>query len=165
MQYGAWGYFIKNSIFWTMASLMIVRFYDCPILLYAISLHETLCSSDLMIVRPYDRPTLWSSDLRIVWTYDCLILSRYMKPYDRLTLWSSDLMFVWTYDLTLCLSGETGELMIWPYVCPVKPYDRPCWWSSCWWLSANPPRGLFCGFGSPLGLLFCLKVPFFSILG
>ena len=23
------------------------------------------------------------------------------------------------------------------------------------------PRGPFCGFGSPLGLLFCLKVPFF----
>ena len=83
-----------------------------------------------MFVRPYDRPTLWSSDLMIVW------------PYDRLTLWLSDLMIVWpyvrlnlwfdlmfvrwnwrTYDLTLCLSG--------------KPYDRPCWWSSCWWLSAN----------------------------
>ena len=27
------------------------------------------------------------------------------------------------------------------------------------------PRGSFCGFGSPLGLLFCPKVPFFSILG
>ena len=27
------------------------------------------------------------------------------------------------------------------------------------------PRGPFCGFGYPLGLLFCLKVPFFSILG
>ena len=27
------------------------------------------------------------------------------------------------------------------------------------------PRGPFCGFGSPLGLLFCPKVPFFSILG
>ena len=27
------------------------------------------------------------------------------------------------------------------------------------------PRGPFCRFGSPLGLLFCLKVPFFSILG
>ena len=27
------------------------------------------------------------------------------------------------------------------------------------------PWGPFCGFGSPLGLLFCLKVPFFSILG
>ena len=27
------------------------------------------------------------------------------------------------------------------------------------------PRGPFSGFGSPLGLLFCLKVPFFSILG
>ena len=26
------------------------------------------------------------------------------------------------------------------------------------------PRGPFCGFGSPLGLLFCSKVPFFSIL-
>ena len=96
-----------------------------------------------MFVRPYDRPTLWSSNLMIVWPYDCPILSRYMKPYDRLTLWSSDLMIVWpyvrlnlwfdlmfvrwnwrTYDLTLCLSG--------------KPYDRPCWWSSCWWLSANP---------------------------
>ena len=88
----------------------------------------------LMFVRPYDRPTLWSSNFMIVWPYDCPILSRYMKPYDRLTLWSSDLMivwpydcltlwssdlmFVWTYDLTLCLSGETGELMIWPYVCP-----------------------------------------------
>jgi len=83
----------------------------------------------------------------IVWPYDCPILSRYMNlmnvwPYDCLTLWSSDLMTVWpyvrlnlwfdlmfvrwnwrTYDLTLCLSG--------------KPYDRPCWWSSCWWLSAN----------------------------
>ena len=92
-----------------------------------------------MIVWPYDRLTLWLSDTislhETLWSSDLMIV----WPYDRLTLWSSDLMFVWTYDLTLCLSGETGELMIWPYVCPVKPYDRPCWWSSCWWLSANPP--------------------------
>ena len=83
----------------------------------------TLWSSDLMIVWPYDRPTLRSSDLMIV------------RPYDRLTLWSSELMIVqwkWrTYDLTLWLSGENAELMI-------RPYDRPCWWLSCWWLSANP---------------------------
>ena len=68
-------------------------------------------------MRPNVCPTLWSSDLMIVWHYDCPKLSRYMKPYDRLTLWSSDLMIVWPYvRLTLCSS----ELMIWPYVCPVK---------------------------------------------
>ena len=68
-----------------------------------------------MIVRPYDRPTLWSSDLMIVRTYDC--------PVKMKNLWS-DLMIVrWkcrTYDLTLWSS---------------------CWWSSCWWLSANRPWG------------------------
>ena len=71
-----------------------------------------------MIVWPYDCLTLWPSDLMIVRYYLVTWNLMIVWPYDRLTLWSSDLMFVWTYDLTLCLSGETGELMIWPYVCP-----------------------------------------------
>jgi len=113
-----------NPQFWAVYIQYKGRPYVCP----------TLWSSDLMVVRPYDRLTLWLSDLMIVryylvtwnlmivWPYDRLTLwssdLMFVWTYDRLTLWSSDLMFVWTYDLTLCLSGETGELMIWPYVCP-----------------------------------------------
>ena len=102
---------------------MVVRPYDCLILWLSDTPLCYLATWNLMIVWPYDRPTLWSSDLMIV------------RPYDCLTLWSSELMIVqwkWrTYDLTLWLSGENAELMIWPYDCP-------CWWLSCWWLSANP---------------------------
>ena len=33
------------------------------------------------------------------------------------------------------------------------------------WVPFGSPRGPFCEFGSPLGLLFCPEVPCFSILG
>ena len=125
----------KHSILWLpgLRIFMNLRPYVCP----------TLWSSDLMIVWPYDRLTLWLSDTislhETLWSSDLMIV----WPYDRLTLWSSDLMFVWTYDLTLCLSGETGELMIWPYVCPgnlmiVHVDDRLV--DDC---LLTPPRGWF----------------------
>ena len=85
-----------NPQFWAVYIQYKGRPYVCP----------TLWSSDLMVVWPYDRLTLWLSDLMIV--------RYYLVTW---TLWTSDLMIVWPYDrLTLCSS----ELMIWPYVCPVK---------------------------------------------
>ena len=47
-------------------------------------------------------------------------------------------------------AGSKGEEICGPFkaLCPI-----------------GSPRGPFCGFGSPLGLLFCLKDPFFSISG
>ena len=79
---------------------------------------------------------LWLSGLMVVWSYGC--------P----TLWLSDLMVVWlklsTYGWTLWLSSENAELMVLPYGCP-------CWWLSCWWLSANLWRVSLCPSGTELG--------------
>ena len=107
-----------------------------------------------MIVQPYVRLTLWTSDLMIVRPYECLILwlsdtpvcyfatwnLMIVRPYDRPTLWSSDLMIVRTYDCPVKMKNLWSDLMIVRWKC--RTYDltlwSSCWWSSCWWLSANP---------------------------
>ena len=105
------------------ADLMVFWPYGCV----------TLWSSDLMVVQPDGHPTLWLSDTAVCYLITWNLMA--VQPYGCLNLWFSELMVVqrkWrTYGLTVWLSSENVELMVWPYVCP-------CWRLSCWWMSAIP---------------------------
>ena len=70
------------------------------------------------------------------------------KAQKKVFFWNHiDMCFLQKTGFKLVKFGQSGSI----YTVPNRvPFRGP-----------RSPRGPFCGFGSPLGLLFCLKVPFF----